>query len=681
MVVKCAMVLALASGCEAVLPRGGTSGDRLAAAGQADATPPQSAAAGDAMRTVDVRAYAHFAAGVAHALASRWQQALDAFDRAGALDPNSAAITLKRAQCIEHLGRHREAVAAYERAGTLAPDDFTVHFTVGNAYDRRDNLKKAVAAFQRALDAADADKTTAEYAVAVWRLASAADRSDQTDAAIAAYERLLALAENPRPPYRGDRQLWTLVRHPEFICEQIGKLYLDRKNVKAAIAIMERGFAYQPRSLTLTLRLGRVYLDQKLYAKALAAADHLIAWAGHDLTAVDLMIRAARGLKKPEEAVKRLEKYLRADPDNLALRFYLARVYREVKRLPQAEQLLRSTIEQRPTSLAYGELAAVQREAKKPAEAMDTLAEAIDRNQAGREVLLAVEDMREELAADTDAFTTWRLRAGKRPDSAGNQYLLGYVLSDRKQYAPAAAALARALKLQPEFVWAYVELAAVHTRQKQYDAALDVYRKALRTGLGENPMIHRMMARLHERLGRMKDAMAAVDRSIQLAPEDPRGLYLKSAFLDRLGEDKACEKLLRGILVKDPDDATAANALSYFYATRRRNLAEARTLIDRALKQEPKNAAFLDTLGWVLYAQSDYPAALTALEAAGTAILEDVPEGDPVIYDHLGDAYEKLKRYDDARKAWLKALKVNKDDPSYEVVPEKVNEKIERLPE
>ena len=72
------------------------------------------------------------------------------------------------------------------------------------------------------------------------------------------------------------------------------------------------------------------------------------------------------------------------------------------------------------------------------------------------------------------------------------------------------------------------------------------------------------------------------------------------------------------------------------YAERGQNLAEAVDLINKALALEPDNGYFIDSLGWAYYQQGKYPDALRELKRA-----VDKAKEDPVIFEHLGDAYIK----------------------------------------
>src|SRR5258708_20207776 len=87
-------------------------------------------------------------------------------------------------------------------------------------------------------------------------------------------------------------------------------------------------------------------------------------------------------------------------------------------------------------------------------------------------------------------------------------------------------------------------------------------------------------------------------------------------------------------------------------------LDKARGLIEKAVQLEPKNAAFLDSLGWVLFKQNQPDVALQNILKA-TELSE---EPDATVYDHLGDIYAALKQQDKAREAWRKSLTLDAND-------------------
>ncbi|MCX7661500.1 MAG: tetratricopeptide repeat protein [Candidatus Omnitrophica bacterium] len=116
---------------------------------------------------------------------------------------------------------------------------------------------------------------------------------------------------------------------------------------------------------------------------------------------------------------------------------------------------------------------------------------------------------------------------------------------------------------------------------------------------------------------------------------------------------KEAEEEFKELLRLNPDDHIVLNALGYLYAENGINLDEAEILIKKALEFEPNNGAYRDSLGWVYYQKSQLDLAIKELERAAE-LLED-----PVIYEHLGDAYFKVGQILKAKDCWSKALELN----------------------
>jgi Tfp pilus assembly protein PilF len=121
---------------------------------------------------------------------------------------------------------------------------------------------------------------------------------------------------------------------------------------------------------------------------------------------------------------------------------------------------------------------------------------------------------------------------------------------------------------------------------------------------------------------------------------------------ERTQKFKEAETYFRKALDLAPDFAEALNYLGYMWAERGENLEEAHRMIEKAVRSEPKNAAFLDSLAWVLYKMDRPKEALKFLLQA----VEQSQEPDPTLWDHLGDIYASLKQTDKARQAWQKSL-------------------------
>ena len=130
---------------------------------------------------------------------------------------------------------------------------------------------------------------------------------------------------------------------------------------------------------------------------------------------------------------------------------------------------------------------------------------------------------------------------------------------------------------------------------------------------------------------------------------------------------KAADLLKRAIALDPLNSAEACNYLGYMWADRNENLDEAERLILQAVRLDPYNGAYMDSLGWVWLRQGKFSKALTELMRAAEAMKKT----DPVVFEHIGDAHEKLGRTADALHYWQKALQLETNNAA-------LTEKIDR---
>jgi tetratricopeptide (TPR) repeat protein len=149
------------------------------------------------------------------------------------------------------------------------------------------------------------------------------------------------------------------------------------------------------------------------------------------------------------------------------------------------------------------------------------------------------------------------------------------------------------------------------------------------------------------------------------------------------------EQQLRMILELDPTDAMAHNDLGYQLADLNRKLDEAERLVRRALELDRlqkrdsledagDNAAYLDSLAWVLFRRGRLAEARELLERA---LAQPEGEGDPVVWDHFGDVCARLGQTKDAATAWVQAKKLYETEKRslHDPRGEEVERKLKRV--
>ena len=148
--------------------------------------------------------------------------------------------------------------------------------------------------------------------------------------------------------------------------------------------------------------------------------------------------------------------------------------------------------------------------------------------------------------------------------------------------------------------------------------------------------------------------------------------YLLSGLhVDNKEVDKAA-KQLQTLIKRNPDNPGYKNDLGFIWCDHDMNFEESEKLIREALELDKKakeklkeegkvdevreSAAYLDSLGWVLFKQKKYKEALDPLKKAAA----DEEQGNHLeIWDHLADCHYALGEKKEAVAAWQKALKMD----------------------
>jgi tetratricopeptide (TPR) repeat protein len=174
-------------------------------------------------------------------------------------------------------------------------------------------------------------------------------------------------------------------------------------------------------------------------------------------------------------------------------------------------------------------------------------------------------------------------------------------------------------------------------------------------------------------------------------PEEVREIrHTLSIVYSAAREYAKAEEQLQALLDADPNDAMANNDLGYQWADQGKNLEQAEKLIRKAIELDRKqrltgtsldaeadrdNAAYIDSLGWVLFRRGQHEAARKELEKAVA-----LPDGadDPVVWDHLADVCARLDDKAKAKEAWTKAVELyegggeRQPDDRYKEIKEKL---------
>ena len=193
-------------------------------------------------------------------------------------------------------------------------------------------------------------------------------------------------------------------------------------------------------------------------------------------------------------------------------------------------------------------------------------------------------------------------------------------------------------------------LARVRAVAGRREEALPFARTAVKVApdsLAPQLFLGRLCADLH----RYDEAESTLSALLRQRPGDIGVLLEVAGMREDRGQSEHAESAARDALQLDPGNARVLNFLGYLMADHDRNLEEAERLIRAAIAQDPNNGAYVDSMGWVLYRRGRFEDARVQLVRA-----VELTDGDPVVREHLGDAYRELSLPERAREEYRKCL-------------------------
>jgi len=215
-----------------------------------------------------------------------------------------------------------------------------------------------------------------------------------------------------------------------------------------------------------------------------------------------------------------------------------------------------------------------------------------------------------------DSVFTWLVASGER--HAANHWFLGRIATRLEQPERAVEEYTHLAMLADTVAESWLDLGFAYRQLDSLDGEIKTYLSGL-------------------------NSMVDEDSAIRL-------LFALGAAYERAGNIAKAVTTFEQIIEKRPGHDPSLNYLGYLLADRGERLEYAKDLIEKALAISTENAAYIDSYGWVLFRMGQYKKAVKHLKKAVSL------DNDPVIFDHLGDAYQATGNLDKARKWWQKAL-------------------------
>ncbi len=368
---------------------------------------------------------------------------------------------------------------------------------------------------------------------------------------------------------------------------------------------------------------------------------------------------------KYPQSMEVIKRVVEIDPDNNKARILLVRIASELEDkqlvLKEMHNLVKRFSNNVEVRLMFARLLIVMSEY---GQAADQMKIAVEMEPDNITVLLTAAPVLVEIGEHIDFAKQHLLKSLKSAEKNETAYYYLGRIEENEDNVEQAIDWYEQVKQGDRATESQLRVASLLADLGDLDAALSRLDEMKNENPKLNIQILLMEAEILKNAKRPADGIALLSAALQKNTGSAEILYARAMLAEMVDDMGMLERDLRQIIKDNPQNAHALNALGYSLADRTERYAEAKELIEKAYQLNSKDAAIIDSMGWIYYKLGKMAIAENYLRKA----LEI--RNDPEIAAHLIEILWEQGRKKDA----LKVLQAAQND-----FPE--NEKIKKFAE
>ncbi len=503
------------------------------------------------------------------------------------------------------------------------------------------------------------------------------------------------------------------------------QLQAKKGNSPAAVKYLAKAIGDDPESLFLQKELGTLYLDLGEKEKALELANKILAVDPDNLEALIMYGRINQMLKHFDIAARAYERIIKIDPLKQGVYLLLGGIYMDSGDLESAFRTFKSLIEHFEDAyagyfflgkvfVAQGNLVEAEKNFKKSLsleprleeprfellnlykstgnkkKTVDTYLDILKQNPNNARASLELADFYGQEGHPEKATPILRELGRKSltdtnivrkvvqlyleperykallvlikgmldgaPDSSDLNYIAAMAYDGLKNKDGALLHYEQVKKESRFYQNAVIHISFIYHQKGEIKKAAD-YLEAVLKDISPNIDILMYLGSFYEDLEDYLLAEQTLERALEVDAANVDLNFRLGVIYDKAGKKEKSIGQMKKVIALDPENANALNYLGYTYADLGRNMDEAERLILQALKYKPGDGYITDSLGWVYFKKGLFKKALKYLEKAVSLVPDD-----PIILEHLGDAFRAQNNPEKALEAYRRSLLNNNKD-------------------
>lgn len=273
-----------------------------------------------------------------------------------------------------------------------------------------------------------------------------------------------------------------------------------------------------------------------------------------------LMAKVAAEEGRFDEALQRIDRVLRTNPDDTVLHYERAMILIDAGRIPKAESELRAIVAKNPefydANRVLGRILLDRSggDRKRVTEALIFLQAAFKANPDDLSTGVAVSQLLTSLDRQAEAERVLATMVERAPDQRGLNYAYAQVLTKLGRGAESKQYLERAVAIDPTFAPAIMQLLDIYQQANEWQKAAELLQPLVEED-ALNVEMQRQQAYFFLRAGDARNANERFKALVAADPKDDRSLFYLAESYNDLEEYAEAEKIFRQLIEKTPNDA------------------------------------------------------------------------------------------------------------------------------
>ncbi len=511
------------------------------------------------------------------------------------------------------------------------------HFIEGSLWEQKGELAQAVLEYQEALRY---DKDPATYYV-LSRVYSGLNKH------VAAVE--------------AGREAVQMVPDNVEYRKNLAIVYLTAMQPDSALRQYEEVVRLDSSSVESWFNLARLYQVRSPF-KALEILESITNRFGPEWDVLLQTADLSNKLNRFDHAASALEKMVEIDPANQELRRTLGQTYMRAGQNDSALAIFSALHDENPGNLEFlADVGAVHLALKNYPQAESEFGSLLSNDTVNVDAKLRIGEAyfgqieKDSTIAPQAQMVFERIRE-QIPQDWRPYWFLGAIGSITHNDSLSARSFRRVTELASWNADAWVYLSSVFLSKNNFSEVAHVLESALKV-LPDDFRVNFLLGVAYNRLGKNVEAVSVLEHAHSINPKDVDAISQLALVYDGLKHFNESDSLYEEALRLDPSNHLVLNNYSYSLAERNEQLDRALDMVKKALEAQPKNASYLDTMGWVYFRMERYDEAASYVKRA---LAEG--EANATVYEHLGDIYFKMNDKKAALEQWNIALHLDSEN-------------------